>query len=152
MDKVNISKEQSVLLKCKLKGITPLPVVAGLIEKDGKYLIAQRLTGNPSVVGRWEFPGGKINDGESEKNAIEREIKEEFDLNIQGDKFICNVVHEYPGRIIDLRLWHALVLDDHIDMDEKDHEAYKWVSLEEIGQFELCPADQELYNIIVDKN
>ena len=55
-----------------------ITVVAALIEKDGKYLIARRSTGSSDVLGKWEFPGGKVEKDESEEHALEREIKEEF--------------------------------------------------------------------------
>ena len=57
-----------------------ITVVAALIEKEGKYLIARRSTGSEDVMGKWEFPGGKVENDESEEHAIEREIKEEFDV------------------------------------------------------------------------
>ncbi len=136
-------------MKYRLKGINPLLVVAGLVEKDGKYLIAQRLNGNDLVVGKWEFPGGKVEEGETEEKAIEREIKEEFNLDIKADKFVCNTIHKYPNKVINLRLWHANVTNMDFSMDESDHNAYKWAALEEIGDFELCPADRELYSKII---
>ena len=55
-----------------------IKVVAALIEKDNKFLIARRSTGDENVLGKWEFPGGKVNPNEDELAAIEREIKEEF--------------------------------------------------------------------------
>ena len=55
-----------------------ITVVAALIEKKGKYLIARRSTGAKDVMGKWEFPGGKVEKDETEEHAIEREIKEEF--------------------------------------------------------------------------
>ena len=100
------------------------------------------------VIGKWEFPGGKVKEGEEEMAAIEREIKEEFDLNIKVDKNVCNIIYEYPTRVINLRLWHANVEDNEFSMDESDHLAYRWATLEEIGNFELCPADRELYSKI----
>ena len=144
----NVEKEKIQLMKYRLKGIEPLLVVAGLVEKDGKYLIAKRKNGNELVVGKWEFPGGKVEKGEEESTAIEREIKEEFDLHIKADKYMCNTIYEYPSKIINLRLWHANVEDNEFSMDESDHLAYKWATLEEIGDFELCPADRELYSKI----
>ena len=86
MDKIQVTKEEAIRLKYRLKGIQLTKVVAGLIEKDNKYLIAKRLTGNELVVGKWEFPGGKVEEGEEESVAIEREIKEEFGLNIKAVK------------------------------------------------------------------
>ena len=53
-----------------------LKVVAALIEKDGKYLIARRATGDENVLGKWEFPGGKVEPNEDEMTAIEREIRD----------------------------------------------------------------------------
>lgn len=144
----NVEKDKIELMKYRLKGIEPLLVVAGLVEKNGKYLIAKRKNGNELVVGKWEFPGGKVKEGEEEMDAIEREIKEEFDLNIKADKHVCSIIYEYPTRVINLRLWHANVEDNEFSMDENDHLAYKWATLEEIGNFELCPADRELYSKI----
>ena len=74
-----------------------ITVVAALINKNGKYLIAKRSTGSIDVLGKWEFPGGKVENNESEKHAIEREIKEEFDMNVKAIKFLINNVCEYPS-------------------------------------------------------
>ena len=60
-----------------------IKVVAALIEKEGKYLIARRSTGDENVLGKWEFPGGKVQDGETEEHAIEREIKEELNYSLE---------------------------------------------------------------------
>ena len=80
-------------------------VVAALIEKDNKYLIARRIYGNPEVVGKWEFPGGKVEPNEDEMKAIEREIREEFELEVEAISFLTNNIYEYPNRTIDLRLY-----------------------------------------------
>jgi len=148
MDKIQVTKEEAIRLKYRLKGIQLTKVVAGLIEKDNKYLIAKRLTGNELVVGKWEFPGGKVEEGEEENAAIEREIKEEFGLNIKAVKNLTSVIYEYPNKTVDIRLWKATVEGDKFLMDENDHDAYKWVSFEEIDGYDLCPADRELYNKI----
>ena len=65
-----------------------IKVVAALIEKDNKVLIAKRSTGDSSMLGKWEFPGGKVKLNEDEFQAIEREIYEEFELKIKANKFI----------------------------------------------------------------
>lgn len=148
----NVDKETVKTLKYKLKGMEPLLVVAGLVEKNGKYLLAQRKNGNDLVIGKWEFPGGKVEKGEEEARAIEREIKEEFDLSIEADKYLCNTIYEYPTRVINLKLWHANVVDSEFAMDESDHLDYKWLTLDEINGYELCPADRELYSKIDVKN
>ena len=75
-----------------------IKVVAALIEKDGKYLIARRATGDENVLGKWEFPGGKVELNEDEMVAIEREIREEFELEVKAIKFLINNVCEYQIR------------------------------------------------------
>lgn len=78
-----------------------IKVVAALIEKNGKYLIARRSTGSSDVLGKWEFPGGKVEKEESEEHAIEREIREEFEMNVKCIRFLVNNVCEYPSKTID---------------------------------------------------
>lgn len=87
-----------------------IKVVAALIERDNKFLIAKRSTGDSNVFGKWEFPGGKVESNENEFQAIEREIKEEFELNIKANKFLINNICEYPTKTVDLRLYEANTL------------------------------------------
>ena len=116
-----------------------IKVVAALIEKDNKILIAKRSTGDPNVLGKWEFPGGKVELDEDEMHAIEREILEEFELEIKAKEFLINNVCEYPTKTVDLRLYSC----DYISGDFKlhDHSEYKWVTKEEIMTYDLAPAD-----------
>lgn len=116
-----------------------IKVVAALIKKDNKYLIARRSTGSQDVMGKWEFPGGKVEPNETEENAIEREIKEEFEMDIKVKKFLTNNVCEYPSKIIDLRLYECEYLSGKFHLH--DHSEYKFVKKEDIIKFDLCPAD-----------
>lgn len=116
-----------------------ITVVAALIKKDNNYLIAKRSTGDPNVFGKWEFPGGKVKENESEEHAIEREIKEEFEMDIKAIKFITNNICEYPTKTIDLRLYECEYLSG--DFKLHDHSEYKFVNKEDIMKMELCPAD-----------
>ena len=116
-----------------------ITVVAALIKKDNKYLIARRSTGSPEVLGKWEFPGGKVEKNESELHAIEREIKEEFDLDIQAIKFITNNICEYPDKTIDLRLYECKYISGEFRLH--DHYEYKFVDKNDILNYDLCPAD-----------
>lgn len=102
-----------------------IKVVAALIEKENKISVAKRSTGDPNVLGKWEFPGGKVESNEDEYHAIEREILEEFELKIKANKFVINNVCEYPTKTVDLRLYSC----DYISGDFKlhDHSEYKWV-------------------------
>ena len=79
-------------------------------RKDNKCLIARRSTGSQDVLGKWEFPGGKVEKDETEEHAIEREIKEEFEMDIKAIRFLTNNVCEYPSKTIDLRLYECKYL------------------------------------------
>ena len=123
-----------------------ITVVAALIEKDGKYLIARRSTGSSDVLGKWEFPGGKVEKEEKEEHAIEREIKEEFEMNIKAIKFLVNNICEYPSKTIDLRLYKCKHLSGEFNLH--DHSEYKFVNKEDIIKFDLCPADIPLAEFV----
>ena len=116
-----------------------IKVVAALIEKDIKVLIAKRSTGDPNVMGKWEFPGGKVELGEDEFCAIEREIKEEFELDIKAKSFLINNICEYPNKTVDLRLYSCDYISGNFNLH--DHYEYKWVSKEDIMNYDLAPAD-----------
>ena len=119
-----------------------IKVVAALIEKNGKYLIARRSTGDENVEGKWEFPGGKVEPNEEEMTAIEREIREEFELEVKAIRFLVNNEHQYPGRIVDLRLYECKYISGEFKLH--DHYEYKFVSKDELLDYELCPADINL--------
>ena len=116
-----------------------LTVVAALIKKDDKYLIARRSTGNDDVIGKWEFPGGKVQENETEKHAIEREIKEEFEMDIGAIRFLVNNIYEYPSQTIDLRLYECKYLSGKFHLH--DHSEYKFVKKDDLLKYDLCPAD-----------
>ena len=116
-----------------------IKVVAALIEKDNKALIAKRSTGDPNVIGKWEFPGGKVELGEDEFKAIEREIKEEFELDIKAKKFLNNNICEYPTKTVDLRLYSCDYVDGKFNLH--DHSEYKWVTKDDLLDYDLAPAD-----------
>ena len=116
-----------------------ITVVAALIEKNGKYLIAKRSTGDSNVLGKWEFPGGKVEPNEDELDAIEREIKEEFEINIKAIEYLINNVCIYPNKTVDLRLYECIYISG--DFILHDHSEYKFISAEEILNYDLAPAD-----------
>ena len=124
-----------------------LKVVAALIMKDGKILIAKRSTGNKNVIGKWEFPGGKVEENETEKQAIEREIKEEFDILIRAEKFITNVISKDKKSEIDLKLYLCKYIDGEIKLSA--HSDYRWVHKDEILGYDLAALDRELIKKMV---
>ena len=121
-------------------------VVAALIKKEDKILIAKRSTGDKNVLGKWEFPGGKVEKDEDEKVAIEREIKEEFEMDIKAIRFLTNNVCKYPSKTIDLRLYECKHLSGEFNLH--DHSEYKFVDKADIITFDLCPADIPLAEFV----
>ncbi len=124
-----------------------ITVVAALIVKNNKVLIAKRSTGDPNVFGKWEFPGGKVKENESEEHAIEREIKEEFEMNIKAIRFLNNNICEYPSKTIDLRLYECEYISG--DFHLHDHSEYKFVNKKDIIKYDLCPADIPLAEYVI---
>ena len=125
-----------------------IKVVAALIKKEGKVLIAKRSTGDENVYGKWEFPGGKVEKDETEERAIEREIKEEFELNIKAQKFIVNNICEYPNKIVDLRLYECEYVSGNFKLH--DHSEYKWIEIEYLLDYDLAEADIPLAQYLIN--
>ena len=124
-----------------------IKVVAAYIEKDNKVLIAKRSTGDPNVLGKWEFPGGKVNENENEFNAIEREIKEEFELEIVAKEFITNSTFIYPNKTVDLRLYKCDYISGEFHLH--DHSEYRFIDKKELLDYDLAPADIPLAKYIL---
>lgn len=114
-------------------------VVAALIEKDGKYLIAKRSTGDETVRGCWEFPGGKTEPGEAEVDAVERELNEEFGVTVKAGELIAVNTHEYPKRTITLKLYKCDYVDGVFEL--RDHSEFAWVDLSNFGKYNFAAAD-----------
>ena len=127
-----------------------IKVVADLIKKDNKILIARRSTGDESLLGKWEFPGGKVELGENEYQAIEREIKEEFELNIHAKSFLTNNVFQYPTKTVDLRLYSCEYVSGNFKLH--DHSEYKYIDKSELLNYELAPADIPLARFVKEMN
>lgn len=113
-------------------------VVAGVIEKGGKFLLTQRFD-HASQGGLWEFPGGKVEAGESPEQALERELEEELAITTRTGRWLADSVFDYGDKIIHLKgylsHWQAgeLVLHSHQDA--------VWVERDKIAAYPLCPAD-----------
>ncbi len=119
-----------------------LKVVAALIKKDNKILIAKRATGDEEVMGKWEFPGGKVEAGETEEKAIEREINEEFEVTVKTKQFLANNICKYPNKIVDLRLYECEYIKGEFKMHS--HLEFKWIDSKDLLKYDLAPADKQL--------
>ena len=122
-----------------------IEVVAGVIYKEDKFLIAQRNL-KKAQGGLWEFPGGKVEENETHEEALKREIKEEFNADIRVDKYIGENVHHYPEKDIKLVFYKATLLSKKIDLLE--HEDYRWITKEDKDNFEFAGADVKVFDLI----
>jgi 8-oxo-dGTP diphosphatase len=120
----------------------PILVVAAVIHLAGtpeKILIVRRGPGQ-SGAGFWEFPGGKVELGESPEQALHREIEEELGIRIHVQNLIGEDVHHYPTKSIRLRVYKAEALQEKLTLSE--HDDFKWCLPSEINLEELSAADR----------
>jgi len=117
--------------------------VVGAIIKDGdRYLVGQRAA-LKSQGGLWEFMGGKIEPGETPEQALARECREELDLEIENERIIDSVVHEYPEKTIRLTLISCTPKPDSTPR-ALEHQQIRWVTPKEMESLPFCPADGDL--------
>lgn len=116
-----------------------IKVVAAIIKKDNKILIAKRKNGE--FAGMYEFPGGKIESNETDKQALIREIQEELSTAINVDKYFMNVNYKYPTFILDMNCYFCSLNNDHIRLN--DHSSIKWITLNE-QNINWIPADTQI--------
>ena len=120
-------------------------VVAAIIKStndNGEPIIFTTQRGYGEFKGGWEFPGGKIEAGETGKEALKREIREEFNAEISVGELITEVVHHYPEKDVKLYFYRAELLDEHMEVLE--HEAVAWISKDEKDKYEFAGADAEM--------
>ena len=116
-------------------------VVAGLIWNGNKFMICQRPKDKARAL-LWEFVGGKIEPNESGEDALIRECKEELDIVVKPLDVFCDVVHTYPDIVVHLTLYNAEILSGEPKLLE--HNDLKWITADEIDNYEFCPADVEI--------
>lgn len=117
-----------------------LRVVAAYIEKDGCIFAAKRAYG--FLKGRWEFPGGKIEAGETPEEAIVREIKEELDTDIAVDGFFINVQYDYPDFHLDMDVFRCHVIGGRLEVNPEIHGEEAFIPKESLLEEQWCPADE----------
>jgi len=113
-------------------------VVAGVLMRDGLFLIARRKEGK-SLAGYWEFPGGKLEANESPEQALIRELKEEFSIEISVGDYIGCAEHDYEHISIELLAYKAFIDDGQFKLT--DHDAIEWVTAAQARAYDLAPAD-----------
>ena len=114
-------------------------VAAALYDQDGRVLIAQRPAGK-HMAGRWEFPGGKIAEGETEAAALARELREELGVRVLTSHFLMRLAHQYDDRKVELSLW---IVDGYTgEPAPLDGQRLKWVAPADLALEDILEADQ----------
>ena len=117
-----------------------IEVVAAIILADGKVLATQR--GYGEYKDKWEFPGGKMEAGETPEEALRREIREELAANISVDRFVCTVEHDYPSFHLTMHNYLCHIVSGHLELLE--HEAARWLDIAHIDTVDWLPADRKI--------
>lgn len=117
-----------------------IEVVAAIIRKGDKIFATQR--GYGDFKDWWEFPGGKMEPGETPEDALKREIQEELSTEISVDEFICTVDYDYPQFHLTMHCYLCSLLSEALHLNE--HEAAKWLAKDELGSVKWLPADLEV--------
>lgn len=125
----------------KMKKQTPVKVVAAVIEKDGRVLIAKRRQGE-RLAGKWEFPGGKIDPGETAEQALKRELHEELDIETEVSDFICSSCYDYEHLSVELLAYRVLYISG--DITPHVHDEVRWVLPEDLCAYDFPAANDEI--------
>ncbi|HKL11544.1 MAG TPA: (deoxy)nucleoside triphosphate pyrophosphohydrolase [Clostridia bacterium] len=122
---------------------------AVMVDDKNRIFIARKKKGLP-LEGLWEFPGGKIEKGESAAEAVERELLEEMNIEIEAGGLVGESVYAYEEFTVRLIAHYAKITGGEIRLT--DHDRYEWVTLDEMSSFSLAPADEPLKKLIEKRN
>ena len=122
-----------------------IEVVAGLVRRGDCFLICRRPM-NKARGGQWEFAGGKVEPGETKQQALAREFREELDVELNPGAVVLDVTHNYPDLTVHLSLLEATVAEG--EPRALEHSEIRWVKMQDMHAFDLCPADRELVQLL----
>jgi 8-oxo-dGTP diphosphatase len=126
-----------------------IEVVAGaLYDASGRVLIAQRPPGK-ALAGRWEFPGGKVHDGEAAYDALVRELREELGVEVRSAQRLMRYPHAYPDRVVWLDMW--IVTDWRGQPASLDGQALKWVQPAMLDGEDILEADRPIVAALMQR-
>jgi len=120
--------------------VTRVRVVAAVIERENRFLVTRRQDG-VHLAGFWEFPGGKVADGESHAEALRREMHEELDVNIVVGNLVLETSHDYPDRVVTLFFYRCDLIGAPRPMIGQE---MSWVARADLPSLNFPPADDEL--------
>ena len=117
-----------------------IEVVAAILHRDGAYFATQR--GYGEFEGMWEFPGGKIEFGETHDVALKREIQEELGIDIIIEKLLCTTEYDYPLFHLKLHCYLCNIVSGEIVL--REHKSAQWLTVDTLNSVEWLPADKEV--------
>ena len=120
-------------------------VVAAVLEKEGRYLITQRRA-TAVLPLMWEFPGGRVEAGETDQQALKRELTHRLGVEIDVGKLISFVSHPYEHYVVDLFLYECTLASPESTLESRAVNAFKWVASNEFDQYPFTPADEASMN------
>jgi 8-oxo-dGTP diphosphatase len=120
--------------------VDSIVVVAAVIEQDGRFLVARRLK-DTHLAGYWEFPGGKVHEGENHEDALAREIAEELSTGVSGLRKIFRTSHSYPERTVELHFYRGSLNGPPTAALGQE---LRWIAREDFATLEFPPADAAL--------
>lgn len=126
-----------------------ITVAAAIIVNKSKVLIAKR-SSNKFLGGYWEFPGGKMESGETPEMCLLRELEEELDIQVNIEKFLIEHIHDYGTFMVLLKAYRCSFVSGSFALN--DHEAVKWVDKNQILSHKLAPADIPLVNYFLTQS
>ncbi len=122
---------------------TPVPVVCAIIVRDDLIMIAQRPLGK-TLGGLWEFPGGKVESGESAEAALHRELREELGCTVLITRSLPPFIHAYPWGSIELIPFFCELTADSTEPHPHEHTALAWIGRGQWSAYDFAPADVPL--------
>lgn len=122
-------------------------VAAAVVRREGKFLVCKRSAGG-SCAHLYEFPGGKIEPGETPRACAERECREELGIFVNCREELWSVSHEYPDRTVELVFFRAELAPDSPEPQKSVHDEIAWVASDELKNYQFCPADTGLIRML----
>ena len=122
-------------------------LVAAVIEREGRYLITQRRSA-AVLPGLWEFPGGRVEEGESDEQALKRELHERLGTDVEVKARMAHRIHHYNGYSVDLNLYQAVILPGQEAQALRVAEV-RWVPSNEFEKYPFPAADQATTDLLL---